>query len=344
MRFFRNKKQPLIIAEISGNHGGSFEKAKALILESAKAGADYVKLQTYKPETVTVEGKDSRFKIQSGLWKGYRLHDLYAKAMTPWEWHKPLSKYAQELGISLFSSPFDESAVRFLEEEINPSVYKVASFELNHFPLLKKIGETRKPVIASRGVSSDDSVQKAIDCLSSCGCPEIILLHCVSNYPAELDDFYLCEMPQIQDKFQTRFGLSDHSSGHLVAVIATSLGASVIEKHITLDREKESIDGGFSMLPGEFAEMVRAVRSTSKILGHAGRSKKVSKESAFFKRSILVCRAVKAGDELTEGNIRIARPGDGLCPSYWDHVLGKRAVRALDVGHPLKITDINNTD
>ncbi len=344
MAFFRDKKQPVIIAEISGNHGGSFEKAKSLILESAKAGADYVKLQTFKPDTITVRGKDSRFEIQSGLWAGYRLHDLYAKAMTPWEWHKPLFKYAQEVGVILFSSPFDETAVSFLEEEINPPLYKVASFELNHFPMLKEIGETRKPVIASCGVSCDDTVNKAIDCLSSCGCPEITLLHCVSEYPAEPDDFFLREMPQIKDKFQTRFGLSDHSSGYLVAVTATSLGASVIEKHITLDREKESIDGGFSMLPGEFAEMVRAVRSTSKILGLEGRSKKVSKESAFFKRSILVCRAVKAGDELTEGNIRIARPGDGLCPSQWDHVLGKRAVRALDVGHPLSLLDINNTD
>jgi pseudaminic acid synthase len=341
MGLLKNFNQPIIIAEISGNHGGSFEKAKALILESAKAGADYVKLQTYKPETITVEGKDSRFKIKSGLWEGYRLPELYAKAMTPWEWHRPLFEYAQEVGIALFSSPFDESAVRFLEKEINPPMHKVASFELNHFPMLKEIGITGKPVIASVGVSTENEVFQAIDCLMSSGCPEITLLHCVSEYPAKQEDFFLSEMPRIKEKFQTRFGLSDHSQGHLVAVTATALGASVIEKHITLDREEHSIDGGFSMLPDEFAEMVNAVRSTVNILGCHGKSKEVSKESAFFKRSILVSKDIKAGDSLSQENIRIARPGDGLCPSHWEKVLGKRVLRNLSVGHPLSLEDIN---
>ena len=341
MGLLKDFNQPIIIAEISGNHGGSFEKAKALILESAKAGADYVKLQTYKPETITVEGKDSRFKIKSGLWEGYRLPELYAKAMTPWEWHRPLFEYAQEVGIALFSSPFDELAVRFLEQEINPPMHKVASFELNHFPMLKEIGITGKPVIASVGVSTENEVFQAIDCLMSSGCPEITLLHCVSEYPAKQEDFFLSEMPRIKEKFQTRFGLSDHSQGHLVAVTATALGASVIEKHITLDREEHSIDGGFSMLPDEFAEMVNAVRSTVNILGCHGKSKEVSKESAFFKRSILVSKDIKAGDSLSQENIRIARPGDGLCPSHWEKVLGKRVLRNLCVGHPLSLEDIN---
>lgn len=341
MGLLKDFNQPIIIAEISGNHGGSFEKAKALILESAKAGADYVKLQTYKPETITVEGKGSRFKIKSGLWDGYRLHELYAKAMTPWEWHRPLFEYAQEVGIALFSSPFDEYAVRFLEKEINPPMHKVASFELNHFPMLKEIGVTGKPVIASVGVSTENEVFQAIDCLMSSGCPEITLLHCVSEYPAKQEDFFLSEMPRIKEKFQTRFGLSDHSQGHLVAVTATALGASVIEKHITLDREEHSIDGGFSMLPDEFAEMVNAVRSTVNILGCHGKSKEVSKESAFFKRSILVSKDIKAGDSLSQENIRIARPGDGLCPSHWEKVLGKRVLRNLCVGHPLSLEDIN---
>ena len=344
MGFLKNFNQPIIIAEISGNHGGSFEKAKALILESANAGADYVKLQTYKPETITVEGKDSRFQIKSGLWKGYRLHELYAKAMTPWEWHRPLFEYAQEIGIALFSSPFDESAVKFLEKEINPPLYKVASFELNHFPMLKEIGITGKPVIASRGVSTEDEVFKAIDCLMSSGCPEITLLHCVSEYPAEQEDFFLSEMPRIKEKFQTRFGLSDHSSGHLVAVAATALGASVIEKHITLDRNEESIDGQFSMLPQEFAEMVDAVRATAKSMGSISKSKKITKESAFYKRSILVSKDIRMGERLSESNIRIARPGDGLCPSLWFEILGKMTVRDLPVGHPLRLDDIKSVD
>jgi sialic acid synthase SpsE len=261
--------------------------------------------------------------------------------MTPWEWHRPLLEYAKEVGIALFSSPFDESAVKFLEKEIDPPLYKVASFELNHFPMLKEIGSTGKPVIASRGVSSDDEISKAIDCLYSSGCPEITLLHCVSEYPAKHEEFFLSEMPRIKEKFQTRFGLSDHSKGHLVAVTATALGASVIEKHITLDREEESIDGSFSMLPHEFAEMVDAVRSTSKVLGCEGKSKEISKEAAFFKRSILVSKNISAGDLFSAENIRIARPGDGLCPSNWDQVLGKRARRDLCVGHPLSSDDIN---
>jgi sialic acid synthase SpsE len=261
--------------------------------------------------------------------------------MTPWEWHRPLFEYAQEVGIALFSSPFDESAVRFLEKEINPPMHKVASFELNHFPMLKEIGITGKPVIASVGVSTENEVFQAIDCLMSSGCPEITLLHCVSEYPAKQEDFFLSEMPRIKEKFQTRFGLSDHSQGHLVAVTATALGASVIEKHITLDREEHSIDGGFSMLPDEFAEMVNAVRSTVNILGCHGKSKEVSKESAFFKRSILVSKDIKAGDSLSQENIRIARPGDGLCPSHWGQVLGKRVLRNLCVGHPLSLEDIN---
>jgi pseudaminic acid synthase len=175
----------------------------------------------------------------------------------------------------------------------------------------------------------------------SSGCPEITLLHCVSEYPAKQEDFFISEMPRIKEKFQTRFGLSDHSQGHLVAVTATALGASVIEKHITLDREEHSIDGGFSMLPDEFAEMVNAVRSTVNILGCHGKSKEVSKESAFFKRSILVSKDIKAGDSLSQENIRIARPGDGLCPSHWEKVLGKRVLRNLCVGHPLSLKDIN---
>ena len=340
MGLLDNSGNTVIIAEISANHGGSFEKAKRLIVESANAGADYVKLQTYKPDTITVKGKDSRFIIESGLWKGYNLYDLYAKAMTPWEWHKPLFDYAKEVGIKLFSSPFDETAVKFLEQAINPELYKIASFELNHYPLLQEIGKTCKPVIASIGVSSDKVIEKGIECLKVTGCPEITLLHCVSEYPANPEDFYLREMPFIKEKYQTEYGLSDHSAGHLVAVAATALGASVIEKHITLDRKDDSIDGKFSMLPDEFSEMVKAVRSTSKILGNDATSKNISEESLFYRRSILVSQEIKRGDRLTEGNIRIARPGDGLCPSKWSEVLGKRASIDMDIGHPLSMENI----
>ena len=330
---------PLIIAELSGNHGGSLDKALRMVDQSADAGADMVKIQTYKPETMTVKGLDTRFEISSGLWRGYRLHDLYESAMTPWDWHKKLSERALANGISLFSSPFDETAVQFLEDEINPPLYKIASFELNHFPLLRAVAQTRKPVIASTGVSSEKMIKQALDCLREEGCPSVTLLHCVSEYPANPEDFCLHEMPNLKRLFDTDFGLSDHSSGHLIAVAATSLGAGVIEKHFSLDREVESIDGAFSMLPEEFKEMVHAVRLTKVALGQVGREKKISAEAAFFKRSILVSQLVHVGETLSVKNLRIARPGDGLCPSKWDSVLGKKAVRTLPVGHPLSTHD-----
>lgn len=331
---------PLIIAEISGNHGGSLEKAKALIEASHISGADMVKLQTFKPETITVDGKDSRFLIKKGLWKGLRLHDLYQKAMTPWEWHEPLARHAQNIGIPLFSSPFDETAVDFLESSINPPLYKVASFELNHFPLLNKIGKTQKPVIASIGVSGKDIIGKALQCLHQAGCPKVTLLHCVSEYPAEPDDFFLREMPLIRENYNTDFGISDHSIGHYVAVAATALGATVIEKHFTLDRDVDSIDGAFSMLPTEFAKMVNAVHLTKRAMGLDREKKAISPDTAFYKRSILVCENISKGERFSESNIRIARPGDGMCPSKWSYVIGQKSSRDLVIGHPLSVDDI----
>ena len=339
MRGLEISNKPLVVAEISGNHGGSLEKAKTLINECAKAGADMVKLQTFKPETITVKGEDSRFLIQSGLWKGYRLHELYEKAMTPWEWHGPLAEHARFVGIPLFSSPFDETAVDFIEKEIDPPLYKIASFELNHFPLLLKVAKTQKPVIASIGVSSDIIISKALQCLKNGGCPSITLLHCVSEYPAKIREFFLREMPLIRQRFGTEYGISDHSRGHLVAVAATALGASVIEKHFTLDRNEDSIDGAFSMLPHEFSEMVDAVRLTKGAIGDPEQKKEISAESRFYKRSILVSAMIHEGDVLSAENLRIARPGDGMCPSMWDSVLGKKALRDLSTGHPLQLRD-----
>ncbi|MEC7801516.1 MAG: pseudaminic acid synthase [Verrucomicrobiota bacterium] len=336
----RDINSPIVIAEISGNHGGSLNKAITLVEESAKAGADFVKLQTYKPETITVRGTGSRFKISKGLWKGNSLHELYAKAMTPWQWHKKLSLHAKTVGIPLFSSPFDESAVRFLESEIDPPFYKIASFELNHYPMLQEIAKTSKPVFASIGVSDDETIKNALEILDREGCPSITLLHCVSEYPAKADEFFLREMPRIKQKFNVEYGLSDHSPGHVVAVAATALGAKVIEKHITLDRSTDSIDGKFSMLPHEFKTMVDAVKLTSEAMGIEGQKKQISSDASFFKRSILVSREVRPGEELTSENLRIARPGDGMCPSFWSEVLNKKANKSLSVGHPLSHKDL----
>lgn len=334
---------PLVVAELSGNHGGDLGKAIELIDRAAESGANAIKLQTYKPETITVDGRDDRFLLKEGLWAGKYLSELYALAMTPWEWHGPLAERAARHGLPLFSSPFDESAVDFLEDTLAPQIYKVASFELNHFPMLRKIAQTGKPVLASVGVSTDLEIERALTELRENGCPEMILLHCVSEYPAKPEDFHLMDMPQLGERHGTTYGLSDHSSGHIVAVSATVLGARVIEKHFTLDRDEDSIDGAFSMLPLEFAEMVESVR-----IAHASiepspstpQGESTTGKASFFKRSILVSALVSKGDVLTEENLRVARPGDGMCPSKWEDVLGKRVGRDLPVGHPLSAEDL----
>ena len=326
---------PLVVAEMSGNNGGSLQKALDLVQKAHECGADALKLQTYKPDTITVNGTCPRFKIQSGLWKGRTLVDLYQEAMTPWDWHAEIAQKARSLGMYCFSSPFDETAVDFLEKVLSPSVYKIASFELNHFPLLKKIGKLGKTVIASVGVSNDRDIKEALDVLRSNGTKDIILLHCVSEYPAEPKDFCLKKMPDLGRKHHVSFGLSDHSAGHLIATAATALGARVIEKHFCLDRERSTIDGGFSMLPEEFSAMVQAVRET--FLALSGES--LPTKPIFYKRSILVSEKIRDGDLLNEHNLRVARPGDGLCPSNWEFVLGKKAAKNMEVGHPLSEGD-----
>mgnify|MGYP001165556123 FL=1 len=334
---------PFIVAELSGNHGGSLKKALELVDAAKISGAHAIKLQTYKPETITVNSKDDRFLIKEGLWKGKYLHDLYHQAMTPWEWHSEIARKAKENELVCFSSPFDETAVDFLEEEISPSLYKIASFELNHFPLLKKVAALQKTVIASTGVSNEEEILKAIKTLRDNGCPEIILLHCVSNYPAKLEDFNLSLIPWMQKTFNCKVGLSDHSPGHLIPVLATALGARVIEKHLTLDRSKSSIDGDFSLLPEEFKVMSQSVLEAYKSMGgHYSKSKeiKIRFKNSSFKRSILACKKIQSGDLLTKENIRIARPGHGMCPSKWTDVLGKKVKRNLEIGDPLVLRDL----
>jgi len=337
-----NSLPPLLIAELSGNHGGDLSKAIDLIEAAVESGADAIKLQTYKPETITVRGKDDRFLLKDGLWAGQYLHDLYNDAMTPWDWHEPLSQKAQELGVELFSSPFDETAVDFLESSIDPQIYKVASFELNHFPLLQKIGACGKPVLASVGVSNFAEIKFSLDTLFSSGCPAVTLLHCVSEYPAKLEDFNLASMLSLKNEFGTEIGLSDHSLGHSVPIAATALGARVIEKHFALDREESSIDGGFSMLPEEFKKMTTEIVSIHSALGNKRvYDRNTESKGTTFKRSILVSSPVKSGDLLTRDNIRVARPGDGLCPSLWFDVLGAKAITDMDIGHPLSKKDFN---
>ena len=333
-------QEPWLVAELSGNHGGSLQKALELVDAAYESGANAIKLQTYKPETITVEARNQNFLIDSGLWKGNFLFDLYKKAMTPWEWHTEINQRAVDKNLICFSSPFDETAVDFLEKEISPPIYKIASFELNHYPLLKKVGSLGKKVLASTGVSQSEEIEEAISILKGNGCPEVILMHCVSSYPAEPDEFFLSKIPQMQKDFNCKIGLSDHSKGHFIPVLATGLGVKVIEKHLTLDRKDESIDGAFSLLPEDFKQMCTNVKKAYDSMGF-GRSRNIeTTENVKFKRSILVSKKIESGQVLNNDNIRIARPNHGMCPSKWEHILGKKVNRRLEVGDPIRIQDI----
>ena len=326
---------PFIVAELSGNHGGELDQALALVDAAAASGADAVKLQTYRPELITVEAREERFLIKEGLWAGRYLHDLYAEAMTPWEWHPALAERAAERDMFLFSSPFDETAVDFLEESIDPPLYKISSFELNHLPLLRKVGRTGKPVAASVGASTREEIGPAVEVLRGEGCPLVVLLQCVSDYPADPKDFNLSSIPGLAEAFVVSTGLSDHSPGHVAAVAATALGARLIEKHITLNREDGAIDAGFSMEPAEFREMADAVRVAHAAIGQPRAGVDANAPSRRFRRSILVAQPIRKGELFTAGNLRVARPGDGLDPARWDEALGKTAAGDLPVGHPL---------
>ena len=334
---------PVVVAELSGNHGGDLSRAMALVDAAAEAGADAVKLQTYKPETITVEARTEPFLLKEGLWTGRYLADLYAEAMTPWEWHEPLADRARERGVALFSSPFDETAVDFLEETISPPLHKIASFELNHFPLLRKVAHTGKPVVASTGASKEEEVAEAVSLLRAEGCSLVILLQCVSEYPADPAEFQLSGIPKLREDFGALPGLSDHSPGSVVPVAATALGARLVEKHFVLDREDGSVDAGFSMEPEEFKAMADAVRLAHASLGESWVGLRDSQAgSRRFLRSIWVVKPVRTGEVFSTENLRVARPSDGLSPARWEEVLGKRAARDLERGHPLSEEDLED--
>ena len=325
-----------IVAELSANHNGSLDRAIETIRAVAETGADAVKLQTYTADTLTIDCDNEYFKIRGGtVWDGRTLYDLYKEAYTPWEWHAELQQVAVECGLDFFSTPFDESAVDFLEG-LNVPVHKVASFELVDIQLLKKIGRTGKPVIMSTGMASLEEISEAMEALRSNGCSEITLLKCTSSYPAEPKDANLLTIPDLKEQFGCRVGLSDHTLGIVVPVAAVVLGATVIEKHLTLSRSDGGADSGFSLEPDEFREMVDAVRIVEKSLGkvHYGGSDGDEK-SKVFRRSLFVVRDMKAGEKFTPENVRSIRPGQGLMPKHLERVLNCQASCDLKRGTPL---------
>jgi pseudaminic acid synthase len=334
MSFLTSLTKPFIIAEMSGNHNQSLERALEIVDAAAAAGAHALKLQTYTADTITMKGA-YRIEDKNSLWAGEELYDLYNKAYTPWEWHAPIFQRATEKGMLAFSSPFDETAVDFLES-LNVPLYKIASFENTHHPLLRKVAATGKPVIMSTGVSSFEEIQESVEVLKNAGCKEIVLLKCTSTYPATPENTNLQTIPFMQEKFQCEIGLSDHTMGIGVAVASVALGVRVIEKHFTLRRADGGVDSAFSMEPEELKLLVHESERAYLALGHVQTEvQEAEKKSLLYKRSIYVSSDLKIGDKLSAENLRIIRPALGLAPKYWEDVLGLKINQDIKAGTPL---------
>jgi pseudaminic acid synthase len=328
-------KKPYLVAEISANHSGSFQKAKKLIMCAKKNGADAVKLQTYTPDTMTLKSSKKYFKIKSGLWKGYNLWDLYKKAQTPLHWHKKLFDYAKKIDITIFSTPFDESAVDFLEELKCP-FYKVSSFEMTDLPLIKKIAKTKKPIIISTGMANLDEIAMTVKCAKKNGSKKIILLYCVSNYPSKNSDFNINNINILKKKFNCEVGLSDHSKDNLIASLAISQGVKIIEKHIALENQKKGLDLEFSLKGKEIKTFKNNMIETYNLLKNKNffRSKSENK-SKIFRRSIFAIEDIMIGKKFLRTNIKRIRPGYGVEPRYYEKLIGKKSPKNFLKGEPI---------
>lgn len=330
---------PFIIAEMSGNHNQSLNRALAIVDEAADAGVHAIKLQTYTADTITMKGVYT-INDKNSLWDGQELHDLYQMAYTPWEWHKPIFEHARSKGLVCFSSPFDETAVDFLET-LDVPAYKIASFENTHFPLLKKVAQTGKPIILSTGVANTAEIAEAVAVLRQNGCRDLALLKCTSTYPASPENTNLRTIPYLAAIHDCVVGLSDHTMGIGASVAAVALGARVIEKHFTLRRADGGVDSAFSLEPAEMkALVIETERAFLALGGIQLNPQKAEEKSRTFKRSIYVSRNIAEGEVLTTDNLKIIRPAAGLEPRYWDLVIGRTAKHALNIGHPLSFDDI----
>jgi len=332
---------PYIVAELSANHLGDIDRAKEIIRSAKLSGASAVKLQTYTADTLTIDHDGPGFKIEGGLWHGRTLYDLYKEAHTPWEWHQELFDLGKETGITVFSSPFDDTAVEFLET-LNCPAYKIASFEIVDLELISHVAQTGKPLIISTGLANEDEISDAINAAKDSGCRELILLHCVSAYPATPEDYHLRTMVDLKEKHNLVVGISDHTLGIAVAIAAVGLGASMVEKHVTLRRDEGGADASFSLEPEELTMLTQQCQIVWQALGDINYEEKQSeKGNVIFRRSLYVIKDIKAGETFTRENVRSIRPGYGIPPKFLPGILGKKAAANIGRGTPIDWKLIN---
>lgn len=331
---------PYIIAEISANHNGSLDRAFETMKSAKECGADAVKIQTYTADTMTIDCEAPDFIVNGGIWDGFKLYDLYKEAETPFEWHSEIFDFAKKLGITVFSTPFDETAVDLLED-LNTPAYKIASFEIVDIPLIKYVAKTGKPMIMSTGMAHRIEVEEAVEAAREAGCKDLVLLHCVSSYPTPIENANIKRVPELSKNFRTLSGLSDHTLGITASIAATAIGASIIEKHFTLSRKDKGPDSEFSLEPDEFKQLCTAAKETWLALGKADlKNENIDASSRLYRRSIYVVKDLKKGDLITQENVRRIRPGHGIAPKYYDEILGKNVNQNISRGTPLRFEHI----
>ena len=332
---------PYIIAELSANHNGSLERALKTIDQAKSCGADAIKLQTYTADTMTIDCDLPEFKIKGGLWDGYKLYDLYKWAETPYEWHEAMFSHARKIGITVFSTPFDETAVDLLEK-LNTPAYKIASFEIVDLPLIRYVANTGKPIIMSTGMASEDEINDAVTAAQEAGCKQLILLHCISSYPAPINQSNIKQISNLAKRFNVITGLSDHTLGTTVSIASIAQGASLIEKHFTLSRKDKGPDSEFSLEPEELKKLCIDTKDAWLSLGKAGFNRqKAEKDSKVFRRSLYFVKNLPAGHLIKPGDIKRIRPGMGLAPKYYEKILGKKILKKVIKGQAVSLDSID---
>ncbi|MDA9600637.1 pseudaminic acid synthase [Nitrosomonadales bacterium] len=331
---------PYVIAEMSANHNGDIDNAYKIIKMAKLAGADAIKMQTYTADTITIDSDLPDFQLEEGLWAGRSLYDLYQEAYTPWDWHKPLFEYAREIGITIFSSPFDNTAVDLLED-LNAPAYKIASFEAVDLPLIKYVAQTGKPMIISTGMADAEEIQEAIDAAKEGGCKELAILHCVSGYPAPAEDYNLRTIIDMQQRFGLVIGLSDHTLDNTTAITSVAMGACIIEKHVTLDRNCGGPDDSFSLEPSELKALCDGAKTAWQCLGKVDYGRKSSEQgNVKFRRSLYIVKDIKAGEVITKEHVKSIRPGYGLLPKCLYDVIGAVATKDMVMGTAISVDSI----